>query len=138
MREGGLSIDDPACIRRYFDRLYGEANLGDELEQLRQAAKFRDVSDQFNMIDQTWSFFVPFDADSRRLIGQLLGSGVLNLELRRKLQRYTVGLYEREFRKATSRGILREVRPGTEVWVCVEGMYDAEIGFITEPRTTLI
>lgn len=60
IREGGLSIDDPECIRQYFDRLYGEANLGADTEKLRRESKFRDLSKEFEMIpDNTESVFVP-------------------------------------------------------------------------------
>lgn len=133
IQEGGLSIDDPDCIRRYFDRLYGEANLGDELQAKRCAAKFREVGQEFEMIADTQTIFVPYDGKSRELIEQLQAAGVLHLELRRGLQRYSIGVYDREFRDAAARGIVREVRPGSDVWICQEGFYDNKLGFITAP-----
>jgi CRISPR-associated endonuclease/helicase Cas3 len=134
IQEGGLSIDSPDCIRQYFDRLYGEANLGEELQKLRSDAKFRDVSKEFEMIaDNTQTVFVPYNAEARELIAQLQAAGVLYLKLRRGLQRYTVGIYEKEFRTAVARGILREVRTGSNLWICPEGFYDPNLGFVTEP-----
>ena len=134
MQEGGLSIDNPGCIRQYFDRLYGEANLGEELQKLRSEAKFREVSEEFEMIaDNTQTIFVPYNAEARALIEQLNAAGVLYLKLRRGLQRYTVGIYEKEFRTAVARGILHEVRPGSNLWICPEGLYDSKLGFVTEP-----
>ena len=134
IQEGGLSIDSPDCIRRYFDRLYGEANLGKEIEEMRTNLKFRDLGEEFEMIaDITQTIFVPYNADARDLIAQLQAAGVLYLKLRRGLQRYTVGIYEREFRTVVARGILREVRPGSNLWICPEGFYDANLGFVTEP-----
>lgn len=133
IREGGLSIDNPDHIRQYFDRLYAEANLGKELEDLRTRMKFRDVSEQFEMIaDNTQSVFVPYDAEARDLIAQLNAAGVLNLKLRRRLQRYTVGLYLNEIRAAARVGILYEVRPGSNLWICPEGFYDQKLGFLTD------
>ena len=134
IQEGGLSIDNPDCIRQYFDRLYGEADLGEELQKLRSEAKFREVSKEFEMIaDNTQTIFVPYNTEARELIKQLDVAGVLYLKLRRGLQRYTVGIYEREFRNAVALGILREVRPGSKLWICPEGFYDPTLGFVTEP-----
>jgi CRISPR-associated endonuclease/helicase Cas3 len=134
IREGGLSIDEPDCIRRYFDRLYGEANLGEDLEQLRTDLRFRDVGENFKMIaDNSQSIFVPYDAEARDLIEQLNAAGVLHLNLRRRLQRYTVGLYPREIQAAAQRGVLYEVRPGSNLWICPEGFYDEKLGFVMEP-----
>ena len=134
IQEGGLSIHNPDAIRQYFDRLYGEANLGEELQRLRGEGKFRDVSNEFEMIaDNTKTIFVPHNADARELIAQLQASGVLHLKLRRGLQRYTVGIREKEFRGAVAQGILREVRPGSDLWICPEGFYDPTLGFVTKP-----
>jgi CRISPR-associated endonuclease/helicase Cas3 len=134
IREGGLSIDNPDCIRQYFDRLYGEANLGKELEELRTNLKFRDVSEAFEMIaKETQSIFVSYDAEARNLIAQLNAAGVLYLSLRRSLQRYTIGLYSSEVLKAAQRGIIYEVRPGSDLWICPEGFYGDEVGFVMEP-----
>jgi CRISPR-associated endonuclease/helicase Cas3 len=135
IQEGGLSIDNPDCIRQYFDRLYGEgADLGESLEELRRAEKFREVSKEFEMIaDNTQTIFVPYNADARGLIAQLRMAGVLYLKLRRGLQRYTVGIRKKEFWHAVARGILREVRPGSNLWICQEGFYDPTLGFVTEP-----
>jgi len=134
IREGGLSIDDPDCIRRYFDRLYGEADLGAELEDLRTNLKFRCVSKEFEMIaNDTQSVFVPYDAEARNLIAQLNAAGVLHRDLRRGLQRYTVGLYPREIQTAAQRGVLYEVRPGSNLRICPEGFYDQKVGFVMEP-----
>ena len=134
IREGGLAIDDPDCIRRYFDRLYGEADLGKDLEELRRNLKFRCVSKEFEMIaDNTQSVFVPYDAEARALIVQLNVIGVLHLNVRRRLQRYTVGLYQREFQAASQRGAVYEVRPGSNLWISPEGFYDETLGFVMEP-----
>jgi CRISPR-associated endonuclease/helicase Cas3 len=134
IREGGLSIDDPDCIRRYFDRLYGEADLGEGLETLRTNLKFRCVSKEFEMIaNDTQSVFVPYDAEARDLIGQLNAAGVLHLNLRRRLQRYTVGLHPREVQAAAQRGVLYQVRPNSSLWICPEGFYDEKLGFVMEP-----
>jgi hypothetical protein len=83
--------------------------------------------------DNTQSVFVPYDAEARPLIVQLNVIGVLHLDLRRRLQRYMVGLYQREFQVAAQRGAVYEVRPGSNLWICPEGFYDEKLGFVMEP-----
>ena len=137
IQEGGLSIDNPDCIRQYFDRLYGEANLGKEIENLRTNLRFRDVGEEFEMIaDSTQSVFVPYDPHACQLIEQLKAAGVLYLDLRRQLQRYTVGLYPNELLAAARSGILYEVRTGMNLWICPKGFYDEKLGFVTEPSAS--
>ena len=137
IQQGGLSIDNPDCIRQYFDRLYGEANLGKEIEDLRTNLRFRDVGEEFEMIaDNTQSVFVPYDPQARQLIEQLKAAGVLYLGLRRQLQRYTIGLYPHELLAAARSGILYEVRTGMNLWICPEGFYDEKLGFVTEPSAS--
>ena len=133
-REGILSIDRPDHVRQYFDRLYGEADLdAKEIQELRRKMKFREVAHEFEMIaDNTQSVFVPYDAAARELIARLEERGILDIGLRRALQRYVVGLYAREFQEAR-RGGVHEVRPGSDLWVCSEGFYDENLGFVTRP-----
>ncbi len=134
IREGGVSIDSPESLRRYFDRLYAEADLGEEIEQLRTAMRFRDLGESFEMIsDKTQSIFVPYDEESRKLLAELNSTGVLHLRLRRSLERYTVGLYPHELMEAAAKGALYEVRPGSRLWICPAGLYSEKLGFVTEP-----
>lgn len=133
IRQGNLSIDEPADIRRYFDRLYGEANLGGELQEMRKGLKFRSLGAEFEMIeDNTVSVFVPYDGEARELIAELDAMGLLDLKHRRGLQKYAVGLYRSELQSAAMRGFLYEVREGSGLWVCPEGFYDLKVGFTTE------
>lgn len=136
IREGGLSIDDPDCIRKYFDRLYGEADLGKKIQDDRRNLKFRDVGELRMIDDITQSVFVPYGAEARGLIARLTAAGVLFLDLRRGLQRYTVGLYENEFRAAVRTGAIHEAWSNSNLWICPEGFYDEKLGFVTEPSLT--
>jgi CRISPR-associated endonuclease/helicase Cas3 len=137
IQEGGLSIDNPDCIRQYFDRLYGEANLGKDIEEMRTELKFRKLGEEFEMIpENTRSVFVPYDPEARKLIEQLMATGVLYLGPRRQLQRYTIGLYPHEILAAARSGILYEVRTGMDLWICPEGFYDEKLGLVTEPSAS--
>jgi len=65
------------------------------------------------------------------LIQRLDAIGVMTAELRHKLQRYVVGLSPGEFLKA-KRAAVRQVRD-SDVWVCVDGMYNDDLGIVLEP-----
>lgn len=134
VRAGGLSLDEPNHMRQYFERLYGEGDLGREIEDLRAEMKFRKVNDEFEIIsDRTQSVFVPYDTDAREAIAELNQTGVLHLRLRRRLQRYTIGLYPNQIYAGAARGVLYEVRAKLGLWVCAEGFYDEKLGFVPEP-----
>jgi hypothetical protein len=58
--------------------------------------------------------------------------GQLTWELRRRLQRHTVGLNPSEFVKA--KGVLTELRSGTDIWIAEDQAYDERLGLIFEPE----
>ena len=129
--EGRLDcIDDPAVLREFFNRHYGnEADLGSALEKDRQALKFRTVADEFEMIaDLTRDIFVSYDQKARDSLERLRAIGQMTAELRLDLQRYVVGLRAHEFREATV--ALHEVRKGSDLWICIDGFYDEDLGFV--------
>jgi hypothetical protein len=130
-----LSIDDPSVMARYFHRYYGDADaasLGAALEQARDKACFQDIAKEFRMIaDYCQDVFVPWDDASRASIRELDAIGTLTAELRRKLQRYVVGLTPGEFLKA-KRAAIRQVRD-TNFWICVDGLYKNDLGIVIEP-----
>jgi len=130
-----LSIDDPAVMHLYFHKYYGEADalsLGAGLEAKRDDVKFRDVAEEFEMIsDYTQDVFVCRDEKSRAAIAELDAIGTMTSELRRKLQRYVVGLNPSEFLQAR-RGAVRQIRD-TDCWVCVDGFYTDDLGIVIAP-----
>ncbi len=131
--EGLFGIDDPAMIRLYFERLYGDADLGNDLQELRDKQCFREVDRRFEMIaERTQAVIVPYDAKARELIQKLRSGSPMDSKLMRSAQRYTVGLYPQEI-LAGRQGAIAEVRPGTEIFFCLEGFYDGPVGIVLEP-----
>lgn len=132
--DGELSIDNPDHIRKYFDRLYGEADLGRAIEDHRKNMRFREIARQFQMIaENTQAVFVPYNSQARALIANVQAAGVLVAPIRRKLQRYLVGLYPEEFKQARHLGVIDEIRPESDLWVCKEGFYDHSVGLVIQP-----
>ena len=80
--------------------------------------------------DRTRDVFVPFDDTARGAIEELRQIGQLTRDLRRRLQRYVVGLRPWEFEKA--HGVLEEIRKDSEIWVAVDQAYEREKGLKLE------
>jgi CRISPR-associated endonuclease/helicase Cas3 len=134
-RSAPLSVHDPVAMTRYFHRYYGDADasaLGAGIEAARETAHFKKVAEEFRMItDYTQDVFVPWDDESRDLIRKLEAIGVMTRELRRKLQRYVVGLSPGEFFRAKLSAI-KPIRQ-TDLWVCVDGLYKDDVGIDIDP-----
>jgi CRISPR-associated endonuclease/helicase Cas3 len=128
---GQLSIDDPDIIRAYFDRYYNGTLDADGIEALRRGLQFKTVADRFQMIeDNSRSVIVPFDSTGVELLTSLRFGA---LSVLRQLQRYTVNLWENDFRKARALGAIYQVLEGQEIWASRPGFYDQQTGLRVEP-----
>jgi CRISPR-associated endonuclease/helicase Cas3 len=133
----------PECMEymeTYWNRYYGEgADQGCELQKHRTECRFATLAREFEMIsDRSMDVFVPFDDDARTAIRELRQIGQLTRDLKRRLQRYVVGLRPYEFEKA--RGVLEEIRMDGGIWVAVERAYSSVKGLKLElsPDDTII
>jgi CRISPR-associated endonuclease/helicase Cas3 len=138
-------VDSDAAIERYFERYYGEgANMGQDLQALRTREKhfqFATLAEEFEMIsNRTRDVFVPYDEKARTAIEELRQVKHLTRDLRRRLQRYVVGLYPNEFLKAQL--AMEHITPpkaanqptGSELWVAAESAYSGKKGLLFEVR----
>jgi len=125
-REFSPQVDSNEAIQRYFERYYGEGgDLGENLQALRTIEKhfqFATLADEFEMIShRTRDVFVPYDEQARDAIEDLRVIKRLTRDLRKRLQRYVVGLNPNEFARA--KGVLYQILMGSELWVAVEQAY---------------
>jgi CRISPR-associated endonuclease/helicase Cas3 len=122
-----IQTDDLDAMAAFFERYYGEADLGSRLCEMRRLAEFSSLADQFEMISsRTLDVFVPY-ADGRPLIEELWRTRRLSADLRRRLQRFVVGLQPWEFQAARER-ILAAVDSEEKIWVAADAAYDSEKG----------
>jgi len=130
-----IQVDSAEAMASYFERYYAVRDdrvLGSELEALRQKLKFATLANEFEMIgNRTKDVFVSDDDEARAAIAQFRSSYQLTPELRRVLQRHTVGLNPSEFKKAS--GVLEEFPDGSEIWIAADYAYDERLGMIFEP-----
>jgi CRISPR-associated endonuclease/helicase Cas3 len=94
--------------------------------------QFRSAAEKFKLIDDknTQQVIVPYGDEGERLIG-MLESGVAERFLLRKVQRFSVTVYEQEFRKLQEIGAIKQVSLALDLWaVCVTNAYDNELGLL--------
>lgn len=129
------------AIDDYFRNLYwikGEQNLDKKnvLESLKKYASdclfpFRTIADNFKLIEQnTKPVVIPFNDEARSLIGELEYSD-FPWQYSRRLQKYTVSLYEYQWKEMVKSGVVRLVADAFPVLVR-EDLYDENVGLITD------
>ena len=132
----------PESFRRYFDRLYAGRNLDAKgiLPLLKcdpgdWAIQFRSASDAFRLIeDETQPVIVPYIPDGQtespaRAWLNALRAEPLATWARRKLQRYVVGVRDREFAALQKSGAIEQ---DGAFWVALESTYHPVIGLVLD------
>ena len=111
---------DEAMFQKYFAELYWKANSLDakgiisllKPDPMDCGMFFRTVAERFHLIDNSRqkTILVRY-GESDKLIDTLKNQGP-DRQLMRKLQRYTVNVYNEEFDLMLQRGSIEEVQPG--------------------------
>ena len=107
--------------------------------------QFRTAAEKFRLIDDkgTWQILVPYGEDGQKWLDILRATGPERY-LMRKLQRYSVNVYEHEFRKLRDIGAIEQLQ--LDMWaVCVTNAYDNDCGLLvaddlysTDPSTMVL
>lgn len=122
-----IQPDDIQSMADFFEAYYTTGDLGAAYVKLREEGKFRTLAHGFEMISsRTRDIYVPY-GEGRTLIDQLMERGQLDADLRRALQRYTVGLYPWEFGSAKS-SALYQLREDSEIWIAGDNSYSPDFG----------
>jgi CRISPR-associated endonuclease/helicase Cas3 len=132
----------PDAVRDYFLELYwqsGEGNLDVKniIERTGETASqadftFREIEKDFHLIDeQTQGLIIPYDTTAKKWLKVLdelkFGDDVHGIL--RRLQRYSVSLYERDFEALERAGVFRRAGPGGQAAVlCNSSLYDVAVG----------
>jgi len=124
-----IQPDDLEAMGKFFEFYYGTADLGAKFVDQRLKAKFATLADEFEMISsRTQDVFAPY-REGKTLIDELFSVGQLDGSLRRRLQRYTVGLQPWEF-QAAKESILGRVRADEDIWSIGDAAYDDKLGLL--------
>jgi CRISPR-associated endonuclease/helicase Cas3 len=134
-----IQVDDLDAMTAFFEAYYSGADLGSGFRDMRRKAQFESLASDFEMISsRTLDIFVPF-SDGKALIEELCQRRRLDADLRRRLQRYTVGLQPWEFRTARN-NVLWELTNGSNIWIATDAAYSASKGLLTsvDPQTLVV
>ena len=133
-------IATPTMLERYFNNLFPQVvkNESEVLKLLTDDAEtlqiqFRTAAQKFRMIEDqnTITVFVRYGGKNSpvdSLLYQLADKP--ENSILRKLQRYTVTLYEKQFNEMLRIGCLEEVDPG--FYAAAEVFYDNQLGLISD------
>ena len=132
-------IQAPDTFQRYFEQFFASVREHDKfgvLNKLQQAAKegriqFRTAAQRFRMIDDkdTVPVFVRYgEGDS---LINILSKGQPYRELLRKLQRFTVTIYQYQFEAMLNRGDIQEICKGFYAQSS-SGVYSDDLGLLVE------
>jgi CRISPR-associated endonuclease/helicase Cas3 len=142
----------PDAVRDYFLELYwrtGEDKLDEKkiMERIGETAKdadfpFRKIERDFQLIDtQTQGLIIPYDETAEKLVRvlDLLAPDDNATGILRRLQRYSVSLYTRDFNTLEGAGAIRRAGPGGHVGVLNNSnLYNAQYGldlYNTDPAS---
>ncbi len=141
------TLHSPDIFNRYFELFFqsiGNHDINKVLDKLNTNAaycqiQFRTAAARFKMIEDEAmvSVFVDYDEHAKQWLGMLRTAPEKNGWLLRRLQRYTVNIYQHEMKKMLSEGRLEEVARGFFA-IAGGGIYDPQLGLLVEePETGL-
>ena len=134
LRREGFDLHDPNVFREYFELMYQLVSTDAHgIQELRQSLDYPEVAARFRLIeDNTVSVIVDYEErderrerERRRLFKRVQREEMLRPGDHRRLQPYTVGLFERDFED--KRWAMREVAEGVWMWT---GEYDPVRGIV--------
>lgn len=123
-----LDLHDPQWPRRYFERLYASRNLDEaDVQVLRADFQFATVAKRYRLIaDDTTPVVVKYGEGWDTLddvVTKAEHAGFVHRDDWRRLQPYTVSLYEHALEEAVRHGNAHEVIPDLGLWRW-DGGYD--------------
>jgi CRISPR-associated endonuclease/helicase Cas3 len=134
----------PQTFKFFFETFYGKVNSLDgkniyDLLKLNHNLEFQfmEASEKFKIIpdEMQKSIIIPYSdgekSDGKKYIDRLKNSKVPDFILLRKLQRYTVSVYENQFQELLNRGSLEEVLPNVFILKC-DVEYNDDIGLLID------
>lgn len=126
-RQHSTQPDDLGIMGRFFEDCYSNADLDSRFQHPRRQANFQTLSDDFEMTSsRAQDILVPFE-QGKLLTAELFKTGQLTTDLRRRFQRYTVGLQPWEFQRAKG-GAVFESSAGSDIWIAADPAYDLVAG----------
>jgi len=135
LKKGGYSPLDVKTYETFFRNVIWGAHTTDKGDVMTALTKdvadltlqFRAAADNFNIIEneEQHTIFVPYKERGQELIALLKKKGPERWLLR-KMQRYAVSIYERDYHTLKRDGRIIEIYPG--IFTCSDTEYDLKTG----------
>lgn len=120
---GEKGLDTREIMKRLDSGLDFSAKPGDNFK-----FSFNEIAKDFRLIESnTYAVIIPYNCESEEAIKQLQFGGP-SVRLMRKLQKYTVNVYEHELNRLHEAGILKEIGKGVYVLLEKGSGYDDTTG----------
>lgn len=132
---GQLDLHEPGTYEAYFRQLYGLIDVDKkQVQSLRtnrnSPLQFAEIDKRFRMIDDdSITLVIPYEEKVNDLVNQVERSGVMTRDIARKLQRYTVNVYQHQ---TTEKSVARAIHPFADDWYLWTGKYDDSTGIAFE------
>lgn len=132
-------IDSKAAIEDYFNSLYYvQAKEAFDVKKILSCFnngiefEFKKAADEFRMIDNnTVAVVIPYNEEAKELLEQARRD-LFPYKFARQLQMYTVNIYEKEFEKLQSKGVIETVNDTYQVLTesSMKEFYNEKTGLI--------
>jgi CRISPR-associated endonuclease/helicase Cas3 len=127
--EADFDLHDPTAPRRYFRALYDSRELDpDDVQGLRAELQFEQVAEQYRLIEDDTTPVVVDYGDGWWVLDDILDTaehaGFVDRRDWRRLQPYTVSLYEHAMEEAMQHGDVHPLAEDLDLWRW-DGGYDA-------------
>lgn len=123
-----FDLHDPSAPRRYFQELYDSRNLDpDDVQGLRFQIQFEQVAERYRLIEDDTTPVVVNYRGAWSILDEILETavhtGFVHREDWRRLQPYTVNLYEHALEEAVQEGNAHQLGEDLDLWRW-DGGYD--------------
>lgn len=127
--DSDLDLHDPSAPRRYFQQLYDSRNLdASEVQSLRTQFQFETVAQRYRLIEDDTTPVVVGYGEGWSILNEVVETaehaGFVHRDEWRRLQPYTVSLYDHALQEAVQNGNARELVPDLDLWRW-DGGYDS-------------
>jgi len=123
-----FNLHDPSAPRRYFRELYDSRELDpDDIQGLRAELQFEQVAQEYRLIEDDTTPVVVNYGDAWSILDDVIKTaehvGFVHREDWRRLQPYTVSLYEHALDEAVQKGYSHQLNEDLDLWRW-DGGYD--------------
>ena len=142
LREFGADPASIEAVKAYFNRLYSlqDEHLAFDVKEILacfdkvDGFNFKKAGEKFNLIENTTvAVLIPYDEDAEEFIKEL-AYHPYPASVLRKLQSYTVNIYEQEFQSLNEKGVINMVADAYAVLSNTD-FYSPETGIVIPAKT---